>query len=83
VIVKIQWVFFFKSSSPEPASQIHSNLIQLSLDDWNSNFVLKNRQVLFKGGYNHKNVKMWWGHLKILFLRTMKPEKAEFYTKAF
>jgi hypothetical protein len=27
-------------------------------------------------GDNHKNVKMWWGHLKILFLRTMKPEKA-------
>jgi hypothetical protein len=34
-------------------------------------------------GDNHKNVKMWWGHLKILFLRTMKPEKAEFYMKAF
>jgi hypothetical protein len=34
-------------------------------------------------GDNHKNVKMWWGHLKILFLRPMKPEKAEFYMKAF
>jgi hypothetical protein len=26
-------------------------------------------------GDNHKNVKMGGGHLKILFLRTMKPEK--------
>jgi hypothetical protein len=37
-------------------------------------------QVLFKGGII---TKMWWGHLKMLFLRTMKPEKAEFYMKAF
>jgi hypothetical protein len=29
-------------------------------------------------GDNHKNVKMGWGPLKILFLRTMKPEKLEF-----
>jgi hypothetical protein len=34
-------------------------------------------------GDNYKNVKMWWGHLNILFLRTMKPGKAEFYMKAF
>jgi hypothetical protein len=34
-------------------------------------------------GDNHKHVKKSWGHLKILFLRTMKPEKAEFYMKAF
>jgi hypothetical protein len=34
-------------------------------------------------GDNHKNLKMWWGHLKILFSRTMKPEKVEFYMKAF
>jgi hypothetical protein len=31
-------------------------------------------------GDNHKNV---LGHLKILFLRTMKPKKAEFYMKVF
>jgi hypothetical protein len=29
-------------------------------------------------GDNHKNVKMGWGLLKILFLRTMKPEKLNF-----
>jgi hypothetical protein len=29
-------------------------------------------------GDNHKNAKMGWGHLKILFLRTMKPEKLNF-----
>jgi hypothetical protein len=29
-------------------------------------------------GDNHKNVKMGWGHLKILFLRTMKPEQLNF-----
>jgi hypothetical protein len=27
---------------------------------------------------NHKNIKLVWGHLKILFLRTMKPEKVNF-----
>jgi hypothetical protein len=32
---------------------------------------------------NHKNIKMGWGHLKIIFLRTLKPEKAAFYLKAF
>jgi hypothetical protein len=36
-------------------------------------------QVPFKGEII---TKMWWGHLKILFLRTMKPEKAELM-KAF
>jgi hypothetical protein len=29
-------------------------------------------------GDNHKNVEMGWGPLKILFLRTMKPEKLNF-----
>jgi hypothetical protein len=29
-------------------------------------------------GDNNKNVKMGWGHLKIFFLRTMKPEKLNF-----
>jgi hypothetical protein len=29
-------------------------------------------------GDNHKNKKMGWGHLKILFLRTMKPEMLNF-----
>jgi hypothetical protein len=32
-------------------------------------------------GDNHKNVKMGWGHLKIFFLRTMKPEKQNFTRK--
>jgi hypothetical protein len=29
-------------------------------------------------GDNHRNVRKGWGHLKILFLRTMKPEKLNF-----
>jgi hypothetical protein len=29
-------------------------------------------------GDNYKNVKMGWDHLKILFLRIMKPEKLNF-----
>jgi hypothetical protein len=29
-------------------------------------------------GDNDKNVKMGWGPLKIVFLRTMKPEKLNF-----
>jgi hypothetical protein len=32
----------------------------------------------FQRGDNHKNVKMGLGPLKILFLRTMKPEKINF-----
>jgi hypothetical protein len=32
----------------------------------------------FQRGDNHKNIKMEWGHFKILFLRTMKPEKMNF-----
>jgi hypothetical protein len=34
-------------------------------------------QVPFKGG-NHRNVRKGWGHLKVLFLRTMKLEKLNF-----
>jgi hypothetical protein len=29
-------------------------------------------------GNDHKNIKMGWDHLKILLLRTMKPEKLIF-----
>jgi hypothetical protein len=29
-------------------------------------------------GDNHRNVRKGWGHLKILFLRTMKPETLNF-----
>jgi hypothetical protein len=32
----------------------------------------------FQRGDNHKNVIMGLGHFKILFLRTMKPEKMNF-----
>jgi hypothetical protein len=32
-------------------------------------------------GDNHRNVRKGWGHLKILFLRTMKPEKLNFTRK--
>jgi hypothetical protein len=35
-------------------------------------------------GDNHKNVKMEWGPLKILFLiKNYEARKAEFYMKAF
>jgi hypothetical protein len=33
---------------------------------------------LLEKGNNHRNVRQGWGHLKILFLRTMKPEKLNF-----
>jgi hypothetical protein len=57
--------YFLKSSSPEPASQIQSNLISIKL---NINYPwMKGIQVyLNKGpgplqrGDNHKNVKMGW-----------------------
>jgi ribosomal protein L24E len=32
-------------------------------------------------GDNPKNVKMEWGHLKILFLKTMNPKKLNFTRK--
>jgi hypothetical protein len=32
----------------------------------------------FQRGDNHSNVKIWWGPLIILFLKTMKPEKLTF-----
>jgi hypothetical protein len=32
-------------------------------------------------GDNHRNVRKGWGHLKILFLTTMKPEKLNFTWK--
>jgi hypothetical protein len=32
-------------------------------------------------GDNHRNVRKGWGHLKIVFLRTMKPEKLNFTWK--
>jgi hypothetical protein len=41
-------------------------------------FVQLKGQVLFKGEIITKNVKMGWGPLKILLLRTMKPEKLNF-----
>jgi hypothetical protein len=40
-------------------------------------FVQIKGQVLFNGEII-KNVKMGWGNFKILFLRTMKPEKMNF-----
>jgi hypothetical protein len=52
------------------------------LDEGNSS-LFKFRPGTFQRGDNLKNVKMWWGHLKILSLRTMGPEKADFYMKAF
>jgi hypothetical protein len=36
---------------------------------------------LLERGNNHRNVRKGWGHLKILFLRTMKPEKLNFTLK--
>jgi hypothetical protein len=46
-------------------------------------FVKKKLPGPLQRGDNHKNVKMRWGHLKILFLKTMNPEKAEFHMKVF
>jgi hypothetical protein len=40
-------------------------------------FSIKGPGPIQRGG-NYKNVKMGWVHLKILFLRTMKPEKLNF-----
>jgi hypothetical protein len=62
----------------------YSNFLYL-LNLHNQNPWVKGIQVCsFKGsgplqrGDNHKNVKMGWGHLKILFLKIMKPENRNF-----
>jgi hypothetical protein len=47
------------------------------LYEGNSSLLIKGPGLLQRGD-NHKNVNMLMGHLKILFLRTMKPEKAEY-----
>jgi hypothetical protein len=67
--------FFLKSSSPEPAGQNQSNLVQIILWGREFKFVQINGQVLFIGEII---VKMGWGHYKILFFRTMKPENLNF-----
>jgi hypothetical protein len=67
-----------KSSYPELAGQNQSDL--------GTNYPLVKRiQVCsnkgsgpLQTGDNNRNVRKGWGHLKILFLRTMKPEKLNF-----
>jgi hypothetical protein len=64
-------------SSPEPASQFQSNLVQIILGSWKFYIVQIKGQVLFKRGDNYKNAKMGWGHLKISS-RTTEPEELTF-----
>jgi hypothetical protein len=59
-------IFFSRTSRPK--------LIKLGT---NYLWMIKG-QVLFKGGDNHKNIKMGLGHLEIFLFRTMKPEKLNF-----
>jgi hypothetical protein len=40
--------------------------------------LVKKIQISSAKGDNHKNARKGWGHLKVLFLRTMKPEKLNF-----
>jgi hypothetical protein len=47
--VKIHWIFKKKSSSPEPAGQIQSNLIQIILGWREIKFVQIRGQIFFKG----------------------------------
>jgi hypothetical protein len=44
-------------------------------------FVQLKGQVVFKGEIITKILKMEWGHLKIFFLRAMKPEELKFTQK--
>jgi hypothetical protein len=75
--VKIHRIFFkiFFSRTSQPKS------IKL---DTNYPLVKRIQRCSNKGpgplqrGNNHRNVRKGWGHLKILFLRTMKPEKLNF-----
>jgi hypothetical protein len=52
----------------------------LSLGEGFSDFQVRSNKGLcpLQRGDNHKNLKMGGGHLKILLLRTMNPEKLNF-----
>jgi hypothetical protein len=73
--------FLKKPSSPEPAGQIQSNLVQIILGWKEIKFIQISGQVLFKGEIILKNVKMGWGHLTIFFSRIAGPEKLKFTRK--
>jgi hypothetical protein len=81
--VKMGWghlkVFFSRTSWPN-SIKLKTNYPWMKGIQVCSN---KGPGPLQRGNNHKKNVKMCWGHLKILSLRTMKPEKAEFYMKAF
>jgi hypothetical protein len=68
-IIANEWKYtgiFKKSSSPEPHCQIQSNLAQITLG-WREIRVCSNKGPgRLQRGDNHKNVKIRWGHLKVL-----------------
>ena len=67
-------------SSPDTIQAWHKiNQIwyKLSFGEDNSSLFQYRAGPLQKGD-NHRNVRKEWGHLKILFLRTMKPETLNF-----
>jgi hypothetical protein len=74
-------MFILKKSSPEPAGQFQSNLVQIILGLKEIKIVLKKRPGFFPRGDNHINAKMGWDHLKI-FSRTAV-RRAYIYRKAF
>jgi hypothetical protein len=75
--VKIHWTFskiFFSRTSRPNSIKLGTNYpwvkgIQFCSNKWPGPL---------QTGDNHKNVRKGWGHLKNLFLRTMKPEKLNF-----
>jgi hypothetical protein len=60
---------FKKKSSPD-----NQTWYKLSFDEENSSLF----KCPLERGDNHRNVRKEWDHLKILFLRTMKPHKLNF-----
>jgi hypothetical protein len=76
--VKIHQFFFKKNLLLQnQQAKINQTWNKLSFGEENSSLFKYRARSISKGG-NHRNVRKGWGHLKILFLRTMKPEKLNF-----
>jgi hypothetical protein len=71
--LKIFKIFFSRTSRPK-SIKLGANYLLVKRIQVYSN---KGPGPLQRGD-NHRNVRKGWGHLKILFLRTMKPEKLNF-----
>jgi hypothetical protein len=72
---------YWKKSSPEPAGQLQSNLVQTYLTWWEFKFIQMKVLVLFKGLYSQK-CKNRLGSFKLFLLMNHSTIKAQIYMSA-